>query len=380
MIRNFYVLICCGFLLFSSKTIAQESRLVDLHFQIYDQGICLPLQVSPYYSTSQFQATKRVFASAAHYSTLHVFVNSADSADLNPQVNHKTQSSALSLKSLQTYDLVVLRQKGYNTNEIDSMVIKIASLDSNAQLLIPFQKGTFDLDEMSGFNTFKSDRIPSFSTYEGKDATKLLKLDSTAYYNNGRIKAKFYEYAEHYPLYYVQEFDSIQEESYAQGFHLLSNYNGPVISVNHSVWTNNDNTKYGYWECFEKGKRKKHEFWASVPYEKYEWYASGELKSETTIGNYGQGMKYAQYLENGLIKEEFHTHSQTNIGAIKSYAYSSKGELVMISTYKSSNGITKQELIERSLFYPSGQLKLEEQLGTSYSIKHYNEDGTEKIK
>src|SRR5690606_15592077 len=104
-----------------------------------------------------------------------------------------------------------------------------------------------------------------------------------------------------------------------------------------------------------------HELWASVPQEKFEWYASGELKSESYYGHYSQVMSFVHYLENGLIKEEFSGQSQTSSGLLKSYNYSPHGDLILIDSYKSSNGITKQELYKRELFYPNGKIKMKEE-------------------
>ena len=46
--------------------------------------------------------------------------------------------------------------------------------------------------------------------------------------------------------------------------------------------------------------------------------------------------------------------------------------------YNSDDGILKNELNKRTIYYPSGQIKVEENFGTYYTIKYYNEDGTER--
>jgi antitoxin component YwqK of YwqJK toxin-antitoxin module len=113
--------------------------------------------------------------------------------------------------------------------------------------------------------------------------------------------------------------------------------------------------------------------------EKYEWYPSGSLKFTSHYGASYNLSKHTIYLENGAIKEEYLAQTPTQNSVIKSYYYSPEGVLLLINTYNSNNGITKQGLIKRELFYPSKKLKMVEILGTNYSIKYYNEDGTERI-
>ena len=160
---------------------------------------------------------------------------------------------------------------------------------------------------------------------------------------------------------------------------MISNYNQQTLNSQQSIWANPDNTKYGYWEYFENGKRVKHEMWMSVLQEKYEWYPSGKLKFISHYGHYNKEKKHVFYLENGSIMEEFHFQTKTRRSFIKSYEYSSLGKIILINTYNSINGITKQGLQKREVFYPSGKLKMMENFTGGYQIKYYNEDGTERI-
>lgn len=367
-------------LLYSSNGWSQDTNSVELHLQIYDEGICYPLVKSNFYSTSRFQKSKAVFEAGAYFNTIFVEVISSDSADLKPTSNHKLQSGSLRLKPDLEYTLVISRGDGFDRANPGKMLIKIPKLKKDAQVIIPFEKGEFHLTKMEFFKELELKSQPNFRTLESKKFKSTLKLDSTAFFPNGRQKAKYYIVADNFPLYFVEEFDSINENLYSQGFHVLQNYKLDGFQHGRSPWINSENTKYGYWEYFENGKRVKHELWASVPQEKFEWYASGELKSESYYGHYNQGLRYVHYLANGLIKREFSAQSQTNLGLIKSYNYSPQGILILIDIYKSSNGITKQELYKRELFYPNGKIKMKEELGGNYYIKYYNEDGTARIK
>jgi len=260
------------------------------------------------------------------------------------------------------------------------MIISISNLDSDAQLILPFEKGHHTLSKMKYFEKLNSGTPVDFISAQSKGLECSLKLDSTAYYSNGNTKAKFYVITEHFPLYYVQEFDSIMTSSYSQGFHLMSNYKTPQPTYYQSVWASPSNSKYGYWEYIENGSRVKHEIWASMLLEQYEWYSSGQLKSETYYGQTHGEMKHAHYLENGSIAEDYNMASTTVGSFLKAYAYNSKGALILINTYHSLNGISTQGLQKREAFYPSGVLKMEENYVGTYSIKYYNEDGTERVK
>lgn len=379
MIRIFQYLFLILILLQSAKGLSQNGNSVALHLQVYDEGICLPMLPSNFYSTSRYQKTKSVLQSGSYYSRMCTYLNSLDSTDLKPQSNHKIQASSLQLQSNLDYELVFIRLNGFERTNSDSMVIKISKLAKDAQLIIPFKQGVFRLEKMKFFKNIKANTAPDFSTSENVDIKNTLQLDSIAYYADGKKKANFYMVAANFPIYYVQEFDSVNTSYYAQGYRMISNYNGKKIVTKQAIWADEDYTKYGYWEYFENGKRVKHEYRLSMLLEKFEWYPSGQIRSENYYGDYLKKRKYVQYLDNGNIKEEFYIGSSISHSFIKSYAYSTQGKVILINTYHSSNGITKQGLQKRTLFYQSGKLKMEENFIGTYSIKYYKEDGTERI-
>jgi antitoxin component YwqK of YwqJK toxin-antitoxin module len=379
MIRLIQGFLTVGLLLHSLNGFTQDTNTVELHIQVYDKGVCTPLIPSIYYSTSKYQRTKSVFQGGSYYSTIYVGVNSTDSAHLLPQNNHQLLSSSLRFNPKLDYELVILHYDGFNRNSPDSTVIKISKLDKNAQLIIPLKKGKYDLKKMKYFKELKSNLAPDFRSVERKEFKNTLKLDSVARYTNGEKKAKYYIIADNFPLYFVQEFDSIHPSDYAQGYH-LKNHNGGIAYPGTPIWSNAASSKYGYWEYFENDKIVKHELWASMLQEKYEWYPSGQLKYATQYGHSNKENGHVFYLENGNIKEEFRMQTTTQSSYLKTYAYSSKGKIAILTTYNSINGLTKQDLQKRELFYPSGQLKMEENYVGAYTIKYYNEDGTERIK
>jgi hypothetical protein len=358
---------------------SQDTNAIALHFQIYDNGICMDMHPSIYYGSSRFQKSKAVLQSGAYYSRTYAYVNSTDSAHLNPQTNHQLQSSSLQFNPELEYELVIIHSLGYLGTKQDSMVITISKLDSDAQLIIPFKKGRFKLHKMEHFTELKQGAAPDFILAGSMEIKKTLKLDSTAQFANRKTKAKYYKVADNFPLYFVQEFDSIHPNNYSQGYRLMQG-NGSLYPAPFSVWRNSDPTKYGYWEYFENDKRIRHELCASILLEKYECYPSGQLKFAAQYGQSNKETKHIHYLEDGKIKEEFHHQTSTRNSTIKVYEYSTKGNLILISTYKSLNGITKQEIQQRELFYPSGQLKMEENFVSTYTIKYYNEDGTKSSK
>ena len=379
MIRLIQHFIFCSILLFSAKGYSQDTNTVELHIQLYDQGICTPMLPSTRYSTSMYQKTKPVLKSGSYFSTIYASVNSLDSAHLIPQSNHLLQSSSLKFNPSLDYELVFFRYDGFNRDSPESMTIKISKLDSDSQVILAFKKGSFTLKKMKLFKKLKPNAGPDFKSVKRKDFKNTLKLDSTAYFRNGEKKAKYYIVSQNYPLYYVQEFDSVKPGCYSQGFHLMQNYNTHGVSLGQSVWTKSESAKYGYWEYFENDKRIKHELWASKLQQKFEWYPSGQLKRIRHLGDFNKQMTYTYYLENGDIKEEFQAQSTIQKSSIKTYGYSIQGELILINTYNSSNGITKQGLQKREIFYPSGKLKMEENYVGIYTIKYYNKDGTEKV-
>jgi hypothetical protein len=317
----------------------------------------------------------------SYYSTLQVYVDSPDSAHLHPQSNHQIQAGSLNLNPKKEYQLVITRSEGFNKNTLDSMVIKIAHLDKDAQLIIPFQKGTFTLNKMKFYKELKESESPNFMNEESLPFKNTLKSVTTTFYSNGNKKAHYYQFYPNFPLYFVQEFDSVNPNHYAQGFRYINIISATNFDqfTTHSIWTNPYTNKYGYWEYFEDDKRLRLELWASTLQEKYEWYPSGSLKFSSQYGASNNLSKHTIYLENGAIKEAYLAQTPTQNSVIKSYCYSPEGVLLLINTYNSNNGITKQGLIKRELFYPSEKLKMVEILGTNYSIKYYNEDGTERI-
>ena len=379
MIRIIQYIFLCSSLLFSSLLFSQDTNSVQLHMQLFDQGICLPMLESDYYSTSQYQNTKSVFKVGAYYSTIHVYIDSPDSANLFPKTNHQLQAGSLKFNPKKDYQLVIVRSVGFNRNSPDSMVIKISKLEKDAQLIIPFQKGTFTLHKMKYYKELNAGESANFVNEESLPFKINLKIDTTTYYTNGNKKANYYKFAPNFPLYFVQEFDSLYPNKYAQGFHLMTNYPKPNFSSfsYSTIWNNPNITKYGYWEYFENEKRLGLEMWASFLQQKYEWYPSWKIKYESNFGQTNKLSKHTVYLENGAIKEEFWAQTHTQRSEIKSYVYSPEGTIILIKTYDSNNGITKQGLTKRELFYPSGKRKMVEVLGNNYNIKYYNEDGKE---
>lgn len=240
-----------------------------LHIQVYVDGICIPMSKSIYYPTSKFQKSKSVLQSSLYYSTIYTSVTSLDSADLNPQSNHQLQSSSLQFDPSLEYKLIFLHYKGFDRTSVDSMVIEISKLDSDAQITLQFKKGNFKLAKMKSFKKLKNNEPPIFRINDTPPYKNALKLDSKVFFDNGKLKAKYYILYPNFPLYYVQEFDSVNN-NYAQGFRLLQNNNAINIGYAQSIWANDDYSKHGYWEYFENGVRIKHEMWSSMLQEKYE--------------------------------------------------------------------------------------------------------------
>jgi len=281
-------------LIFTSFSFAQDTNTVELHLQIYDQGVCIPMHESIYYSTSKFQKSKQVFQCGSYYSTLYVYVNSTDSAHLLPQSYHQHQSGSLKFNPQLNYELVFLRSNGFNRNTPDSMIIEISKLDKDAQITLPFKKGRFKLKKMDLFQGLESNGTPDFKKSSIDVGKQKMKLDSTAYFDNGKKKAEYFIYAKDFPLYYVKEYDATNPDNYSQGFRLLTSYKIPNTEffLGNSIWTNADYTKYNYWEYFENGACVKHELWASVMQHKHEWYPSGQIKSTLQSGQTNKASKY----------------------------------------------------------------------------------------
>src|SRR5690554_4272978 len=275
MIRIIQYIILSVLVFRAALGFGQDSRTVALHIQFYDEGVCTPMLISNHYSTSLYQKEKSVLMSGSYFSTIYIGVISSDSADLEPITNHELQSSSLRFNPRLDYEIIVYRYNGFDRSSPDTMLIKFSKLDKDAQLILPFKKGDYVLQKMKYFKELERNATPDFKSVEKKEIKNTLQLDSTAYFPNGKTKANYFVVAANFPLYYVREFDSINPSIYSQGFHLLSNYNGKQVQLNKSVWHNPANTKYGYWEYFENGKRIKHEMWVSVLQQKFEWYSSG---------------------------------------------------------------------------------------------------------
>lgn len=377
LIQNSIILLT---LLLSIAAFSRDTNSIELHLQLYDQGICFPLRESKNYSTSKHQKVKSVFQCGSYFSTIHVYVESRDSADLQPQENHQFQSSSLKFNPKLKYQIVIVRNQGFESTKPDSMVIFVENLNQAAQMQLSFTKGSYKLKALDSYEKIETNAAPNFIREAHFRMKKYLKLDSTDYYNNGEKKTEYYIYEKNFPFYYVQEFDSLNPLNIARGFRMLSQYKNPQLARPYqlSVWSNSDYTKYDYWEYYEDGVLVKHELWASQLQQTFEWYPSGQLQSKTDLGSFNQVASYSRYLENGLIKEELTPPQGVETAEIKSYIYSTDGSLVQINTYHSDGGMKKREMKRRSVFYPSGQLKIEEQLGRHYTIKYYNEDGTNR--
>ncbi len=355
----------------------QDKNTAYLHLQVYSEGICMPMSASNYYSTSKFHNTKSVLQSGAYYSTVNVYINSKDSGDLNPSSNHELRSSSIAFNPKLEYEMVITRIIGYHQPDPDSMVIKIPKLDSDAQVLFNFVEGSFRLEEMKYFKKIPLSPLPDFKRADREPYKNTLKLESTTYFSNGKTKAKYYIIGENFPLFYAVEYDSLNPSTFAQGFRFKPYDNAPFVAKNQPIWTT-ANTKYGYWDYYDNEQFVKHEMWAGVLQQVFEWYPSGQLKFCNYLEQSTTEKKQVRYLENGSIQEEFYLAKPYNQPQLKYYAYSPEGILLLISTFKSSNGISKDALIKRELFYPSGKLKMEENWVSTYAIKYYNEDGTER--
>lgn len=382
MIRFIQLTLLSFTFLYSTLCSGIQTDTVKLHIQVFNKGICIPMLKSTYYSTSRFQNSKSVFQAGSYYSTIYAYINSTDTTDLHPLPNHKLQSSSLQLNPKKDYELVLLRYRGFDKSNPDSMLIKIKNLSSDAQVIIPFKKGKFELHKMNFFKKLNTNTLLNFQKIEHKAFKLKLKLNKVTRFSNENVKANYFFVSKGFPLYYVQEFDSTNATNYVQGFLLILDTNQTKAFPNQSlsVWRDNRNTRYGYWEYYENGKRTKHELWASQLQEQFEWYPSGQLKVEMYIDQYGKGIQRKHFLEDGTIKEEAYTNPKTRKYTIKQYTYSQTGNLVMVTAFDSPNGVIKQGLQSRTLFYPSGQLKMEENFIGTYNIKYYNQDGTERNK
>lgn len=376
MNKNIHFFLLILILCTSVQGKCQDTNSVELHFQVFDKGICMPMARSEYYNASRFYDSKAIFKSSAYYSTMHIYLDSKDSAELLPMVNHMTQSSSIRLNPNLKYRLVLLNTNGFFRTEQDSMVIDINKLSDDSQVELTFKKGKFSLDDFESFRKLNKNEVPDFSSEEEVNYKRKLKLDSTTYYENGKVQAKYFNIYKGYPLCFVQEFDSVNPQIYSQGCR-LSPFTNDQSTGRYSVWSNDNTTKYGYWEYFENGIRTKHEYWASVLTNQYEWYNSGKLKSCTNYARANKENMHEFYHENGKLKESFFMGSRNQQSELKRYSYSPEWKLIMITSYNSATGKTTQGVQKRKIFYPSGQLKMEENFISTYSIKYYNEDGTE---
>ena len=378
MSKLFISLFAVSFFLNFSIGLSQGTKRKTLHLQVYTEGVCLPMTKAVNYEVNRTRIAKNLLQSYGYYSTIYAIINSKDSGDFNPQSNHQLQSSSISLDSERQYELILLNYRGFIHPNPDSMVISISKLETDAQVIIAFKKGRFSLKKMKLYKKLNPEQFPNFNSLNKAVSRNTLKLDSMAYFKNGKIKAKYYRFADNFPLYFVEEFDFINPRTYSCGFRLIQNYSSPFGYQNKPIWGNTDVTKYGYWKYFVNGEKIGHELWASTLQEKYQWHSNGQLKYASKIGYSNKPRYYICYHESGKIKEEFIAKTTKNNPSIKKYHYSKEGKLLLINTYYSNNGISKQSLIKREIFYPSGKLKMEENFLRVYTIKYYNEDGTER--
>lgn len=361
----------------SIKCYCQDTNAVELHIKFYSKGVCQPMLKSNHYSTSIYQKTKQVFQSGVYYSNLFTYVTSTDIGDLKPKINHELQASSIELNPNLDYEILLIRTYGFDRIKSDSMVIMISKLNNDAQVALNFESGKFNLEKMEFFKKIKPNSHPKFKSKKDLGIKNTLKLDSISYFANGHIKSKYFQTSFKNLLFFVQEFDSLNPGSYSEGYQLFPNGINSSIKKIQPIWTEPENTKQGYWRYFEDSRLKKHEFWTGTLRETFEWHPNGKVKLATSWTN--PTTKDSYFTEKGQIKREFFLVPKTRKTFLREYAYSSKGDVILISTYKSRNGITKQELSKRELFYPSGRPKTIENFEGLYNIKYYNEDGTERI-
>ncbi|PKR79805.1 hypothetical protein CW751_13320 [Brumimicrobium salinarum] len=359
---------------FSSPFASGQKNEHQLHFQLKSNGISIPLIKSNRYETTQIGEIKKVFESGTYYRLFEVEVITNDTSDLVPVSNHKWQSAALTLRVKEKYQVIISSSEGNLNQAPKKMILDISHFKNNAQVVIDFKKGEFELKKLESYSII--DTVPNFEVKKGDEVKINLKAHQTFRFSNGEKKAVYYKLSEDFPLYYVQEFDSIQQGKFAQGMRLIqgelsdinSECNTPLTSEEHQ-------NKYGYWEYFAENAMVKLAYFSYNLREKYEWFPIGELKSELIINNANKIQKNVSYLENGQIKSELLQQNGGNQYRITYNFYLDNGKLIMRKVYHSSNGINKEKLIERTTFYDSGELRMHETLGKNYNIRKYDKDG-----
>ncbi|RFC53161.1 hypothetical protein [Brumimicrobium aurantiacum] len=379
MIYRITLILLVALMLHPDISFGQNDNTSQLHIKLVHDGITYPLIVSNNYPTSKNYKIRTVFSTSTYYSRIYILLKSKDTSDVFPKENHKIQSGRLSLKSDQNYQLKIIKQDGFNLNIQDSMVISIKKLEKDAQLILDFKKGKYQLEKMKTFQTLKKSELPHFNSYNFQEHKIKLKLDSTAYFKNGNVSVKYFLVTKNFPLIYVQEFDSINPSKFAQGFRLITAYKHPQgPQINLGNWTQNSNNKYGYWEYFQNENKYKHEFWSSVLLESYEWFNPKKLKEVYTFQQRNYNTTIKVYFKNGLLKSEFTRIHQPYSAELKEYNYNEEQNLILLNVYHSDDGILKNKLKKRLIYYPTGKLKMEEKFDSQYNIKYYNEDGTER--
>jgi hypothetical protein len=356
---------------------------VKLYFQVYNQGVIIPLYPSNSYGLYPNQK-QQIFACGTYYHTLNISVKTKDSTHLNPTSNHKIQAAFIEIQKDEVYELEISRKKGFdNTGGLEYMKIEISKLNTDGQLIIPFKAGTYKLKEMKFFDPLDIGESPDF--FSSRAAFKNeMKVDSTSRYSNGSLKAKYYEQYPNYPLYYVEEYDSITKELIASGFRLMIAQVDYWATTKKAVWSNSDLNKHGYWEYFKDGVRTKHKLWAGGLMEEFHWYSAGKLKYEFhqstpyPIKNDSEVLKFAYYYPNGNIYRRCFSEKSSRTSFLEFYTYDKKGRILLLERYTCIDGVSPEKLIHRNLYHSNGRLKMSEEFSPSYQIKYFNPDGTEK--
>ncbi len=371
------------FLAFLIGSYCHAGNTVKLYLQVCNQGVIVPLYKSNSYMLYPNEH-QQLFACESYYHTLNISIRTKDSTHLNPTSDHKLQAGLIEINKDQEYELEISRKKGFdNTSGLEYMKVQISKLNTNGQVIIPFKEGAYKLKEMKFFDPLDLGESPDF--FSSRAAFKNeMKLDSTSHYTNGSVKAKYFIQYPNYPLYYVEEFDSISKEMTAAGFRMLIKQVDYWAINKKAVWSNTNLNKYGYWEYFKEGVRTKHELWAGGLMEEFHWYSVGKLKYEFHQSTpYPQNkdsevLKFAHYLSNGNMDHRCFSNNSNRSSFLEFYTYDNKGRILLLERYSCIDGISPEKLIHRSLYYPNGQLKMSEEIKPSYQIKYFNNDGTEK--
>jgi hypothetical protein len=377
--RQYLYLLFLGICFYPCQnTFAEDTNSVALHLQIYNEGICLPLVPNQPGNTTPKNYPIQVFESGGYYRNFFVSIKSDTPTAFSPRVNHLLQAGVIQLKPNTNYEILLVRYHGFNNAQPDTMRIKVKELTNNAQVMLGFKQGTFSLNKIKSFKKLTKNTDSSFDRSDENQFENTLKIERTTHYANGNLKVRVYRLAENFPLKYVQEFDSLFPENYAQGYRMEVAQAGINRRLS-SIWKTGDVTKYGYWEYFEEGKRIKLELWQTYPQKQFEWHKSGELKKETHFGAINKVDRHKEYTADGKVIIEFERSATAQQdGIMDCYLFTENGMLAMCNSYASSNGVTRKDLVKRVVYYPSGQPKMEERFEGGYTVKNYNEDGTEK--